>query len=473
MLLQLCLVPQYLKFLGLDGYGIVGFYLALLAVAAVLDTAISSAVCREIAWLQARGDPDRRIPVFIFSAETSLWILVVALTALFLVFFSAFGNSWLPNPGRFKNQIQEIGWLMGGAFLTAFPAGFYGGILNGHQKQVQAGVLGALGQSLRGLGALAALVFVAADLRIFFLWNLVAGILITLMFRHAARGCWYLPQIQTAFSWQALSSIQGFAGGMFAITACSCLSIYADRLILSRYISLEEYGLYILICTVIGGMSRLVTPLTLYFTPLMTHYASAENKPEMLKAIEKFTVWTGVLLIPACVCFIYFSDTILKIWTGNRGLSSGTQSLSFFLGLGLILQSASYPTTTMLFAEKKIQGVLYGSLAMAILAPVGLILTAPHLGSLGASALLAALSFWYFVYIIFIGTKHFGKSLLYLPKTLFSFLALSIFFCWGGAQLFKASLSEEMALAGTITLTFLGVVVMARVIHPVMQRRPR
>lgn len=108
MLLQLCLVPQYLKFLGLDGYGIVGFYLALLAVAAVLDTAISSAVCREIAWLQARGDPDRRIPVFIFSAETSLWILVVALTALFLVFFSAFGNSWLPTQADSRTKSRKL-----------------------------------------------------------------------------------------------------------------------------------------------------------------------------------------------------------------------------------------------------------------------------------------------------------------------------------------------------------------------------
>lgn len=417
VLLQLAVTPLYLKYLGLDGYGVIGFYLVLLGISAVLDTAVSSAVCREIVWLKARTE-QRQIPTLVLSTERAYWGLVALLTAAFLCVVSFYGKNWFAESERLQNQARQIGWLIGASFFISFPAGFYNGILNGHQKQVQAGLLGALAQSVRGLGAVAILAFILPDLRLFFVWNLVSGFFQTAMLRRTALGCLDLPERIPPFSWRAVESLRAFAGGMFAITGLSSISLYADRIILSKYISLAEYGTYVLIGTVLGGFSRLVTPLTLYFTPLMTAHAASGSCSEMVDQLQAFFRWICVLLVPPLVMFSLFSDEILALWTQNPHLFSGTQKLSLYLATGFLLQTACYPITTMLYAEKKISGLLQGAVGMALLTPLALMVIIPKYGSLGAALTLALCSFVYFFFILVIGSRALKKSLLFLGRNL-------------------------------------------------------
>ena len=426
VLLQLVLTPLYLRFLGVDGYGIVGFYLVLVGFAAVVDTAISGAVCREIAWLQAREGEKRQIPTLVFSTEVLFWWLAVLLSGLLLgaAFFS--GENWFPDSARLGGQLRGIGWLMAGSFLVGFPAGFYNGILNGHQKQIHGGAIGAVAQSVRGFGAAALLGFVSPDLRIFFLWNILAGALQTAALRRAAWNCVNVAGVPSRFSWQAVESLREFAGALFVITVCSGVSLYADRLILSKWIPLADYGTYVVIATVLAGFSRLVTPLTLYFSPLMTTHASSGDRRATAICLRDFSGWVLLLLIPPLTNFSLFSDEILTWWTGKPELADGTASLALFLAAGFLLQSLCYPVTTMLYAEKKLAGLLQAAVVAAFLVPGCLLVIIPHHGSLGAAGTLAFSALAYFVYILVIGSRALGVSLLFLPRDLCLSVAVSL-----------------------------------------------
>lgn len=418
VLLQLAVTPLYLKYLGLDGYGVIGFYLVLLGMAAVLDTAVSGAVCREIAWLKAKKEEEGQIPTLVFSTERAFWALVACLAAAFVGLASLYGKDWFPESDRIQNQVRQIGWLIGASFFASFPAGFYNGILNGHQKQVEAGLLGALAQTVRGLGAVAIIALILPDLRLFFVWNLVTGIFQTALLRRAAMRCLDLPGVIPPFSWKAVESLRGFAGGMFAITGFSGISLYADRIILSKFIPLSEYGIYVLIGTVLAGFSRMVTPLTLYFTPLMTAQAASGGHRKMIDQLQVFFGWLCVLLVPPLVIFSLFSDMILALWTQNPLLFSGTQKLSLLLAAGFLLQSACYPITTVLYAENRISGVLRGAVGLAVATPLALAIIIPRHGGQGAALTLALIALAHFLYILTIGSRALKNSLFFLGRNL-------------------------------------------------------
>jgi len=417
-LLQIGLLPFYLNLIGLDGYGIVGFFMALQGMASVLDTAVSGAVCRQIAWLNARGVENLRIPPLVYSTEILFWAVVSFFTLLFFIFVFFFHEQWFQESDRFEYQIREISWLAGGAFLTSFPAGFYAGIMNGYEKQVHSGLLGALAQSVRSFGGLAVLMLNAADLRMFFVWNMVIGALHTMLQRKAALKCLPAPAIKTRFSWPAVKSIQKFAGGMFAITACSSLGVYADRLILSKFVSLSDYGLYVFIANLLGGMSRFVSPLIVYYNPKMAAFASTQNNKKLIESLQEFFSWICALLIPPLITFATFSNLWLVWWTGNSVFTSGTEAISFLLGAVLLLNQACYPVTSMLYANEKMKGVFKGTICAAIFTPLALLAIIPEYGSLGAAATMALIALAHFAYILWIGSKALKKNLLKFAKTL-------------------------------------------------------
>ena len=54
--LLLLLTPLYIWFLGVESYGLIGFYLSWIAILGILDAGISATAVREISWLASRSE---------------------------------------------------------------------------------------------------------------------------------------------------------------------------------------------------------------------------------------------------------------------------------------------------------------------------------------------------------------------------------------------------------------------------------
>ena len=265
------------------------------------------------------------------------------------------------------------------------------------------------------------------------------------------------------FSWQAVNSLRGFAGALFAITVCSGLSLYADRLILSKWIPLTEYGVYVVLATVLAGFSRLVTPLTLYFSPLMTTHVSKGNCRATRIGLRTFFDWVLVLLIPPLANFALFSEEILALWTGNRDMAVGTRKLAALLALGVLLQSACYPITTMLYAKKELSVLLKAAVAMAVLVPILLLLLIPGYGALGASTTLAGCAIANFIYILIVGSQALGANLFSLLRNMCFSLAVSFGLCFLGGTLIGTY--GPLSLGLLFILSFTGNAILVVKLH--------
>ena len=94
-LLILLLTPLYIDFLGIESYGLIGFYISWLALLGILDNGISATASREIAWLSARTNERKKIPNLIRTLEVMYWGIVLIIGVVILVGITLFGSSWI------------------------------------------------------------------------------------------------------------------------------------------------------------------------------------------------------------------------------------------------------------------------------------------------------------------------------------------------------------------------------------------
>ena len=88
-ILLLVLTPFYIKLLGIESYGLIGFYTSWIAIIAIIDTGISATMIREIAWRSARSEESNSIPTLVKTLEWSYWGII-----LFFGFIHNFDELW-------------------------------------------------------------------------------------------------------------------------------------------------------------------------------------------------------------------------------------------------------------------------------------------------------------------------------------------------------------------------------------------
>ena len=137
-------VPFYIKFLGMESYGLVGFYITLMGVLAFADIGLTATLTREFARLST-GDyteSDKSDLLRTFELIYSCIALFLAISLWFAAPYIA--NEWLQSQKISPNQLIFVIQLMGASIALQLPANLYVGGLMGLEKQVVANVIQVL-----------------------------------------------------------------------------------------------------------------------------------------------------------------------------------------------------------------------------------------------------------------------------------------------------------------------------------------
>ena len=78
-LLQFACVPLYLKFLGIEAFGLIGFYLMLQAVLQVLDLGLSPTMNREMARYSVQPEKAAEARDLVRTLEAGYWLIGIAI----------------------------------------------------------------------------------------------------------------------------------------------------------------------------------------------------------------------------------------------------------------------------------------------------------------------------------------------------------------------------------------------------------
>src|SRR5204862_2105772 len=83
-LVQIACVPLYLRFLGIEAYGLVGFYLMLQAILQVLDFGLSPTMNREMARYSVQPEKAAEVRDLVRTLEACYWLIGIAIGAVML-----------------------------------------------------------------------------------------------------------------------------------------------------------------------------------------------------------------------------------------------------------------------------------------------------------------------------------------------------------------------------------------------------
>jgi O-antigen/teichoic acid export membrane protein len=393
--LSLLLTPLYIAFIGVESYGLIGFYMSWTAILGMFDTGISTTAIRETAWLAARAGESAQIPTLVRSLETAYSGILVVLGTALLIAAALFGADWFQAATIPAEVIRTSLMLMVVSLVTQMPAGLYLGGLMGLQRQVEASSLVALFGTTRAAGAVAVLAAMP-DIRAFFAWQIVIGAAQTAVMRRslmrAIRGMG-----PSRLSLEMLRALGHFAGGMTLVTALSLVVAQMDKFILSRRVSLEVFGLYALAWTVAAGLSRVAAPFLQAFGPHFTELLSRGDEEGLARQVRIASQLTSAIVLPPAALFTLVPRSILLAWVGDPAVAAGAAPLLAVLTIGTLLLACSYPALSVLYSRSRLRPVIALNFSAAVVLLPLLLWTTARFGAIGAAGCWAVYGFAMYV----------------------------------------------------------------------------
>ena len=370
-LVQIAFIPVYIKYLGVEAFGLIGAYASLQALLFLLDLGFTQALVREMARFMGgaitgtdAGNQLRTVEV-IFLALGLLMLCLVGAVA------SWFAAHWLNVDGLSLQSVALATYIFGFIFLFRWLAGLYRRVIAGLQQTVWLSACGAVFDSLRGCGAILVLIFVSATIEAFLAFQAaVAFVEMIVLFRKA----WgLLPSpVNPKFCYEALRRNWRFSGGFVLLSLIVVLLIHSDRILLSRILSLQQFGYYALASTVAGTLTLLIAPVGSVAYPRLAELVARGNPARLSLSYHRFAHLVILLTAPWAIVLALFADHLLMLWTGNPTTTSEVGPLISPLAMSYMFAGFMSVPGNLLLAQGRARPMLalYGALFLVFVPAV-------------------------------------------------------------------------------------------------------
>lgn len=394
-LIGLVFIPLYIKFMGIESWGLIGVFVTLQAIFGLLDMGLSSTLNREMARLSALQGREQEMRNLVRTLEVLYWS-VAAFVGITVVALSPFiAHHWVKAGQLSLKTIEQALLIMGFVMALQMPAWFYSGGLMGLQRQVLLNVINISISTLRGAGAVLILWLVSPTIQAFFLWQIVISainifLLALFLWRRLPLG-----DNKAVFQKQLLKGIWRFTAGMSGITILATILTQLDKVILSKILSLEMFGYYMLASMIAMSLGRLFTPVFYSIYPRFTQLVSIDDQDGLKLLYHKSCQFMAVLILPVAIVIALFSYEIILLWTQNTATAEKTYLIVSILICGTALNGLMNPPYALQLAFGWTRLSVYKNvIAVIILVPL-IIYMAMRYGATGAASVWLLLNIGY------------------------------------------------------------------------------
>jgi O-antigen/teichoic acid export membrane protein len=386
VLASIMFLPYYIRMIGIEAYGIVGFYTTLVAIFSILDLGLGTTMTREMARLSKITEADE-LRNLTRTLEWIYWSMaaLIGLTVFLHAPFSA--NSWIKAQELSSETIVQAICCSGLALAFQWPGALYAGGLIGLQKQVLLNTTIATFVALRAIGLILTLRFISPTIQAFFSVQILISALQT---ASIAFFLWKeLPKSSQAprFDKAILRRIKRFAAGIASTSILAILFTQLDKVILSKMLSLEMFGYYTLAAVVASSLNYITSSIFAAFFPRFSQLVSLKDDAELKRVYHSGCQLISVMIIPIALMTALFSFDLIYIWTGNSLTAERTHALISFLICGTLLNGLmTLPYGLQLAYGWTKLGIYQNIVGIIMLTPL-MILGVEYYGALGAACI--------------------------------------------------------------------------------------
>jgi O-antigen/teichoic acid export membrane protein len=384
-LMSFILIPVYIRFLGLEQYGLIGFFASLSTFILFFDAGLGRTLNRTLARLSVQPDGQQQMRDTVRSLEIPYWSGALAIGIAALLLSPRIGQDWFGHSSLSRSTLEQAVMLMGLAIAFQFPYTLYEGGLLGVHRQVLLNAITISLATIRGVGAVFILWLVSPTIQAFFLWQLVISLSLSVMSGTAL--WWTLPRPtrSSRFRFAIIRDLWRYAAGISVLGLESLILMQGPRLLVSRVVPLKQFGYFSVAIAATSVISLLSGPVSLAVFPRFSEMLELHQTDALAGLYHKSCQLVTLLIVPVATVIAVFSPQVLFAWTGNESVVHGSEWLLTLLTIGTAMQWIMFLPYNLQLADGWTRLPIYLALGMiVILLPATIYMTNEY-GALGAA----------------------------------------------------------------------------------------
>jgi O-antigen/teichoic acid export membrane protein len=394
-LINLCLMPFYVGVLGIEAYGLIGFFLTVQVMFSILDMGLSATLTRQLAQYRYSGVGHDQQRDLVRTLEWIYWPVALCIAATVWVMSKWIATAWLHPVSLTLDQTSQAIALMGLVAAVQWPNALCAGGFRGLERQVLLNGLSVGFGVGRALGAVLVLLYVSPSLSAFLWWQVAAAAIQT-------ASCWtvlwrILPNADRApqFSRAVLKSIRGFTAGMAGIALVSFFLVQSDRILLSTILPLNEFGYYTVAATAAAALLGLVSAFYNALFPRYSALVASGQADDLIALYHASNQYLATVVGPVAAVICLFSKDVLLMWTHNSEIAQKSGPILSVLVAGTGLHSLMHLPSALQLANGWTKLSLRLNLAAIILVVPAMWFATAQFGGIGAAWVWVALNVGY------------------------------------------------------------------------------
>lgn len=387
-------VPVYIGFIGVEGYGLIGFFVVLVGVTSALDLGMSAVLNRELARRVAKG-AGHGCRDLVRTFEAVYWGAGIVLGSAVALFSGPISRTWLRTVTMDAGSVRRAVLLMGIILAAQLPLILYQGGLRGLERQVSLNVVTVIFMTVRAGGAALALWQIAPTVDVFFGWHVGAVVLHAVVLGGLL---WHhLPgEGRGRFDPSQFGAVRQFALDLAAISVLALVFTQLDKVILSRLVNLEDFGYYSLATVVAGGLAYVVLPTFEAVYPRFSALvADGGFGDHLVHLYHRASQLVSVLLLPIAMAVAAFASDIIRVWTGSSDAAANAGPLLALLVIGSALNGLANVPYALMLAHGWTRLPLFLNLGAALILLPLLVILVNRYGATAAAAIWMAVNLGY------------------------------------------------------------------------------
>lgn len=401
----ICLLPYYMKLLGQEAYGLVAFFSTVQYWTQILDMGITPAIAREVS--SCRATNPRRIGHTVAAFEKIFVVVGIVIIVVLLAMNQVIATSWLNIDRLASTTVSQALALIALGVGVRWMGGVYRGAVLGHEEIVWLSKVSVACATLRFVAVIPLLMVAGKDVTLFLGWQLLILVAELMAFKLKSRALVRRVSEDGVVGMPAERLVPGLLRTAFAIGLTSgiwTVITQSDRLLLSKYLAISEFGVFTIVVTAASGVMMLTNPIATTLMPRLTFLYASGMSEDLKTLYGKSTQMATVFGFGISLVVAAFARDVLYLWTGNETLAANYSSILTFYALGYgILVVSAFPYYLQ-YATNNLKLHVLGSLFFLAVFVPGMLFAYRGYGIVGVAVTWLAVNAAYF--LLWCGVVH-------------------------------------------------------------------
>jgi len=455
LLSNVVFVPIYLNLLGIQNFGVIALFIAVIGLITFLDMGLSPTLARE---LNDQKHTHAEKLDLLYTYEITYATLVSIIVTVTLLLPTEAYQLILSAEDLARPEVAKSIHLVFAAAAVLMLFNFYVAGILGIEQQVKGNIVLLSAGVVRSALVIAPLWFYPTP-DVFLIWQLVTALAFTfvariLLYRLTGASENDRPP---AFNRALLIRNVAFSGSLFLVSIAAAVSTQIDKIFIGKLYGLEALASYTLVSTFAQILVFAVTPITITLLPRLVRLVTSSDAECIHYICSLAFRLVASIVATGTGSMIWFGPYLISLWTSGKLSPEAVSDYStpLILGYGLIALNLVHHSVAV--AYKNMRGNLLISLPIFISIPLFWIFIDLFglQGAAGSWLALHAITTLFYLFWVDRALLHIGGVVQMLISTVIIPFAVAMAVCFAAYQ----ALGETSELGRNLSIIALAVTV--------------